>query len=160
MAARPETGKARIRAGARENLLTKSAARAILAPMDQPVRKARVLIAEDEALSALEISEALEALGHEVIGVTDSGAAVLRQAIEEEPDVVILDIHLKSFTDGIDAAMKLRLLKPIPVIFITAYSDPEIRSRAWGVRPVAFFIKPIETFMLAREIDKVMSAKT
>jgi two-component system, response regulator PdtaR len=127
--------------------------------MDQPARKARVLIAEDEALSALEIREALEGLGHTVIGVTDSGDAVLRQAIEMEPDVVVLDIHLKSFTDGIDAAMKLKLLKPVPVIFITAYSDPEIRSRAQGVAPAAFFIKPIESILLAKEIDKIMSAK-
>jgi two-component system, response regulator PdtaR len=127
--------------------------------MANTVRKARVLLVEDEALAALEIREGLEELGHSVMDIMESGDAVLQAALKADPDVVILDIHLKSFTDGIDAADRLQMLKPVPIIFITGYLDAEIRERAMRCKPAAYLIKPVETRILAREIDKIMAAR-
>jgi CheY-like chemotaxis protein len=125
--------------------------------MEATAHKARILLAEDEAIAALEIKESLEALGHSVISVTDSGDAILRAAAEAELDLVILDIHLKSFTDGIDAATRLKMLRPVPVIFITGYVDREVRERAMRVNPAAYLVKPIDSAAFAQAIQNVLS---
>ncbi len=126
--------------------------------MNPSPRKARVLLVEDEALAALEIRECLEDLGHTVTDVMESGDAVLQAALKDPPDLVIMDIHLKSFTDGIDVASRLRMLKKIPVIFITGYVDAEIRERAMRLGPSAYLVKPIEMDVLSREVDKALAA--
>jgi two-component system, response regulator PdtaR len=124
--------------------------------MKESPRKARVLLVEDEALAALEIRESLEELGHTVTDVMESGDAVLQSALKDPPDVIVMDIHLKSFTDGIDVASRLEMLKRIPVIFITGYVDAEIRERAMRLSPAAYLVKPIEMSVLAREVEKAL----
>jgi two-component system, response regulator PdtaR len=124
--------------------------------MEPSPRKARILLVEDEALAALEIRESLEELGHTVTDVMESGDAVLHSALKDPPDVIIMDIHLKSFTDGIDVASRLEMLKRIPVIFITGYVDAEIRERAMRLSPAAYLVKPIEMDVLAREVEKAL----
>jgi CheY-like chemotaxis protein len=119
-------------------------------------RKARILLVEDEALAALEIRESLEELGHTVTDVMESGDAVLQSALKDPPDVIVMDIHLKSFTDGIDVASRLEMLRRIPVIFITGYLDAEIRERAMRLSPAAYLVKPIEMSVLAREVEKAL----
>jgi CheY-like chemotaxis protein len=104
---------------------------------------ARILVVEDEAIAALEMKETLERLGNEVPAVISSGDEVLGAALKHKPDLVVMDIHLRSFIDGIDAAERLKMLGRIPIIYVTAYPSADIRERASKTNPKAYLLKPV-----------------
>ncbi|MEZ4483049.1 MAG: response regulator [Syntrophotaleaceae bacterium] len=89
----------------------------------------KVLLVEDEAITALAVNMALENLGY----VTCQPAATGRQALDsleqEKPDVVLMDINLTGDLDGIETA-RLMLQRSRPaIIFITGYSSEEVLEK-------------------------------
>ena len=103
-----------------------------------------VLIVEDELLIAAELKDIVTALGYAVCATTDSGEEAIRVAQEKQPSVALMDITLVGEMDGIEAAQKLRERFQIPVVFITAHSDPEILQRAKVTKPYGYIIKPFQ----------------
>jgi two-component system cell cycle sensor histidine kinase/response regulator CckA len=113
---------------------------------------AKILIVEDEWLVAQGISENLQDLGYEVAGMASSGEEALRLAAESQPDLVVMDILLQGDMDGIDAAEHLRRRFHLPVVFLTAYADPQTLARAKVAEPYGYILKPFEV----RELHSAM----
>jgi CheY-like chemotaxis protein len=124
--------------------------------MDTVEAKPRVLIVEDEAIVGLEISDSLKRMGYDVCPVIGSGDKVLESALTQHPDIILMDIRLKSFTDGIDAGVRVKMLRDIPIIYMTAYADECMRTRAEHTHPAAYLLKPVENDVLKREIDAAL----
>ncbi len=120
---------------------------------------ARVLIVEDEPIAALELKESVEALGHQVTGVVESADEVLVQAFRAKPELVLMDINLRSYSDGIDAASRLRVFSPAPLIFVTAYGDHALRERAKSAGAAAYLVKPVDQARLEEAIALALAAK-
>ena len=70
--------------------------------------EARILIVEDEAITALDERETLEEMGYEVVGIVDTGEAAIEKTGELQPDVVLMDITLKTEMTGQEAAWQIR----------------------------------------------------
>ncbi|HET7838222.1 MAG TPA: SpoIIE family protein phosphatase [Rectinemataceae bacterium] len=115
--------------------------------------KARILIVEDEALSALAIKSYLEDCGFSVGEVLSSGEEAVAAAAETEPDVVLMDIKLDGPIDGVEAAERITKGLRIPVIFLTAYSDSETLRRASLTEPFGYVVKPIDERALSAAIE-------
>lgn len=105
--------------------------------------KKRILIVEDQALLAAIIEEQLEKVGYEVMGVVSSGEKAIEQAIEDKPDLIIMDIILKGEIDGITAVEEIHRDSPIPVIYMTASSDIETIQRANNTKHKGYLKKPV-----------------
>jgi DNA-binding response OmpR family regulator len=120
-------------------------------------QKPRILVVEDEPIVGLEISDSLERMGYSVCPVVSSGDKVLEAALRENPDLILMDIKLKSFTDGIDASVRVKMVKNTPVIYMTAFSD--IGMRAERTNPAAYLLKPVENDILKREIDAALGIR-
>ena len=105
----------------------------------------RILIIEDEALVARDIQSRLRQLGYEVLGLAHSPRQALELAEKTRPDLLLCDIHLKDEVDGIDVAETITRNRPVPVVFLTAYSDRETVTRAKSITPYGYVLKPIET---------------
>ena len=105
----------------------------------------RILIIEDEALVARDIQSRLRQLGYEVAGLAHNPRQALELARQAKPNLLICDIHLKDEVDGIQVAETITRDVPMPVIFLTAYSDRETVTRAKSVTPYGYVLKPIET---------------
>lgn len=103
----------------------------------------RIIIAEDERLIAMGLAAVLRELGHEVQAVCSSGAACVQKARELRPDLVFMDICMETRMAGIDAAREIRESGGAPVIFTTAYDDPETAAAAAGTEPAGFLVKPL-----------------
>ena len=58
--------------------------------------KRRIVIAEDEPLARLDLSQMLENLGHEVVGQAGDGQTAVDLARELKPDLVIMDIKIRA----------------------------------------------------------------
>lgn len=120
------------------------------------MRKIKALIAEDEPIAGLDLKETLEGIGCEVVGIVTGGDAVVESVARYRPDLVIMDINLRSFIDGIDAAERITLFGSIPVIFVTAYSDPELRLRAMRTKPAGYLVKPVREEALRDCVEAVI----
>jgi diguanylate cyclase (GGDEF)-like protein/PAS domain S-box-containing protein len=107
-------------------------------------RSVRIQIVEDERIVALDLRAGLEELGYEVVGIASNEPDALRLARHTEPDLVLMDIHLDRGSDGISAARKLREMLAVPVIFLSAYGEPETLKRAAEAAPYGYLLKPYE----------------
>jgi DNA-binding NarL/FixJ family response regulator len=106
--------------------------------------KPRVLIVEDDAMIAWDMSLSLEAAGFEVCGIVSNGAAALEQAREIGPDVVLMDVNLKEGMDGIETARAIRERRAdTPIIFVTGFGDPETSARIRALNPNGYLLKPV-----------------
>ena len=103
---------------------------------------AKIFIVEDEAIVAESLCDQLEKLGYIVTGNAPSGEEALRKIKKELPDLVLMDIMLEGEMDRVEVAQQIRELYGIPVIFLTAYSDPETLGRAKLTEPFGYLIKP------------------
>ncbi len=102
----------------------------------------RILIAEDEAITATALKSELVSLGYDVVGVTDTAEDVVRAAGELQPDVVFMDITLKGVLDGITAAVAIRGRTGAPVVFLTAHADEKTMKRSVFAGPFEYILKP------------------
>ncbi len=85
----------------------------------------RLLIVEDEALfrDMLKRTLSLEP-GFEVVGVAEDGETGVRLALENKPDVVLMDIELPGQIDGIEAATEIK--KKLPdtgIVILSVHAD-------------------------------------
>ena len=80
-----------------------------------------VLLIEDDPAIREGLELGLRHLGHAVESAAD-GPAGLLLAVEQSPDVVILDVMLPGL-DGFEVCRRLRAAGPTPIIMLTARSD-------------------------------------
>jgi CheY-like chemotaxis protein len=83
-----------------------------------------------------------------VVAIAISADEALNIASSERPDVVLMDIRLAGPRDGIDAAQEIYSRLGIGSIFVTANTDPETRTRAQAIKPIAFLEKPLTEYRL------------
>ena len=105
---------------------------------------ARILVAEDERIVAMDIRSQLTGLGYKVTATAASGEDALVATASQRPDLVLMDIRLDGDMDGIEAAEAIRARLDIPVVFLTAYSDQETLDRAKRSAPFGYILKPFE----------------
>ena len=106
-------------------------------------RKARILIVEDEAIIALDISQMLQKLGHTILDTVMTGEEAIGKAASLRPDLVLMDIQLAGKIDGITAAVRIREAHDIPVMFLTGNTDEATLERAKAAAPSGYLPKPI-----------------
>lgn len=103
-----------------------------------------ILVVEDERIIAKGIEKRLKGLGYEVTGLASTGEEAIRQATEGRPDLILMDIHLGSGMDGVEAANLIRTRLGTPIVFLTAHSDEATLQRAKVTEPSGFILKPYE----------------
>ncbi|MDA0346757.1 MAG: response regulator [Verrucomicrobia bacterium] len=108
------------------------------------MKEAKILIVEDEGITAEDIKDYLKSLGHDVIGICSTGEDAIEKARELDPDLVLMDIMLAGVVDGIQAAEIIREQDGIPVVYLTAYSDPQTLQRAKITEPYGYILKPFD----------------
>lgn len=118
----------------------------------------RVMIVEDEAITAMATGAMLKRLGHVVAASVSSGEAALEAFRRQHPDLVLMDIRLDGEMDGIETAREIRRDSEVPVVFVSAYVDEQTRRRAAETRPFAFMPKPLDEFELHTLFDKLRGA--
>lgn len=123
--------------------------------MDQ--EKLRIIIVEDEYVTALELEDRLKAMGYQVIAVTETGEDAVNKAHELKPDLMLIDIKLKGFMDGIQAAELIKNKLNIPIIFLTAFADNETLIRAKKVTPYGYLLKPFDERELYTTIEMAIN---
>jgi diguanylate cyclase (GGDEF)-like protein len=108
----------------------------------------RILIVEDEAITAMDLGAELRDMGYEVCGTVDAVGAAVEAALREKPQLVLMDVRLGGGGDGIEAARRIAEIEDTAVVFLTAHSDDATLNRALAVSPYGYIVKPFR----AREL--------
>jgi len=88
-----------------------------LAKTNQFMTEARIMIVEDERITAEHLQEILSELGYTVTAAVANAADAIREAQNTSPDLILMDIHIEGTMDGIDAARIIRERFHIPVVY-------------------------------------------
>lgn len=106
------------------------------------MQKIKIGIVEDEMIIALGIANTLQELGYDVTEPAGSYTEALHMIATEKPDLLLIDIQLSGYRDGIDLAASIRADTGIPFIFLTANADQATVKKAKDVYPQAYLVKP------------------
>ena len=100
------------------------------------------VVVDDEILIARDLAAQVRNLGYQVTGVFTSLTKANALIASDPPDIVLMDIHLGTEQDGIDAAEPIYADFGIPTVYITAYSDESTLHRAQKTHPLGYILKP------------------
>jgi response regulator NasT len=106
-------------------------------------RSLRIVVADDERDMRDYFQKILPLLGHQVVAVAEDGLQLVEACRAARPDLVITDIKMPDM-DGIEAATRIYRDSPVPVILVSAHSDPGFIARAEADHILAYLVKPIK----------------
>ena len=117
--------------------------------------KPRIMVVEDENITALDLADKLKDLGYEIVAVVASGSLAIENARKLRPDLILMDIMLKGDMDGIEVMESIEDLF-IPVVYLTSYSDKKTLKRARETSPYGYIIKPYNEAELKTTIEMAL----
>lgn len=118
---------------------------------------ANILVVEDERIVALDLQQSLQSMGYSVVGTAATQAEAVLLAMSYKPELILMDINLQRGGDGIEAAHEIAQFSEIPVVFLTAYAEPEILRRASAVAPYGYLVKPVQPRELNAAVQMVLA---
>lgn len=104
--------------------------------------KVRVLICEDEGLTALRLQASVTKLGYEVVGEARDGEEAVATAARLKPDAILMDIRMPKL-DGIAATQQIMQNRPTAIVMITAYNERELVDAALRAGASGYLVKPV-----------------
>lgn len=113
----------------------------------------RVLIVEDEALIAKDIQYILEDEEYVVSGIAYNSKKALEELRGNTPDIILLDIQLKSDLTGIQLAKLINEQYQLPFIFITSHADRSTIEEVKSTNPMGYLVKPFEERTLITTLE-------
>ena len=116
----------------------------------------KVLIIEDEAIISFGYRLQIERMGFEVIGVARSSAEAEALIALERPDLMIMDVYLKGPKTGLELAQEIHAKDPIPVVFLTASTKPEVVEAIRALKDSQYLAKPISSDGLSDVLERFL----
>ncbi len=116
----------------------------------------RVVIADDEAVIRMGLTQIVTSLGHRVVGTAANGQIALDVTQQLKPDLLLLDIKMPVI-DGLTVAEKLAEEMPLPIIMLTAYSERSLIERAANASVMGYLVKPIYENKLGPTIEVALA---
>ncbi len=117
----------------------------------------RVVIADDEPITRMDLAGMLKELGLTVVGEAGDGFDAIEVCRKQKPDVVFLDVKMPVF-DGFSAGETI-IKEDLAccVILLTAYSDRDSIERAKQVGVMGYLVKPVEQRFLLPTIEVALA---
>jgi DNA-binding NarL/FixJ family response regulator len=123
------------------------------------MKRPRILLADDHVL----IAQALEHLLHtefDVVATVADGRALLKAAVDLQPEVVVVDIGMP-LLNGLDAGEQLKELRPeIKVIYLTQNRDPRLAVEAFRRKASGYLLKDSAASELTTAIRQALQGRS
>lgn len=113
----------------------------------------RILIVEDERITAEDLHDILTDLGYHVTGIVSSGAEAIQAVERDRPDLALMDIRIKGEMDGTETARVLNERFGVPVVYLTAHADRDTLQRAKRAKPLGYIVKPFQESELQASVE-------
>jgi CheY-like chemotaxis protein len=118
----------------------------------------KILIADDSRFQVALLSNSVEERGFEVVSALDALQAWMT-AIRSFPDAIVLDINMPGGS-GIEVLKRLRIstkTRHIPVVVVSANTEPEVEQLAKNLGAADFFHKPVDPTRLCETLSRLLS---
>jgi prevent-host-death family protein len=112
----------------------------------------RVLIAEDEVLLALALSDQLRRRGFEVVGIARDGQEAVELSREQRPDAVLMDIRMP-VVDGIEATRRIMAERQTCIVVLSALAEYDAIGRAQEAGARGYLVKPANVEQIVQALE-------
>jgi two-component system, response regulator PdtaR len=116
----------------------------------------RVLVVEDNVFVAQQCQCALTKAGYEVTGIVTTAEDAVERALQQRPDMVLMDIYLRGPRDGVEAALEIFERSGIRSIYASSASDAKMQARAALSQPLAWLPKPFNDRKLVATVHAAL----
>lgn len=127
----------------------------------EELKKSKIMIVDDEQINILVVAEHLMANGYRNLVHTNDSAQALALASRENPDVLLLDIHMPRLS-GFDILQQIRgdaIISRTPIIILTSSTDEDEKLRALDLGATDFLHKPVHCGELLARLRNILMAK-
>jgi len=122
-------------------------------------QRPRLLLADDHTLIAEACKHLLEP-EFEVVGIAENGRTLLKTALEQKPDIVVLDIAMPRM-NGLDAGTRIKQLLPATkLVYLTMNTAPEVAAEAFRRGASAYVVKNAAASELITAIRRTMASES
>lgn len=103
----------------------------------------KILIVEDDLISAEYLKEILKREGYEIVDILTKGKEAIEKCKDSDIDLILMDIMLEDNVSGCEAAVEIKNINPkIKIIFLTAYAEEEMIEYAYEAEAYGYLTKP------------------
>ncbi len=120
------------------------------------MNKTQILIVEDEGIVAKDLQGMLRRLGYHVPATVGTGELAIQTALQNQPDLILMDIQLRGSMDGVQASAAITSQQDVPILYLTANSDEATLQRAKATGPFGFLVKPFEERAIQAGIEMAL----
>ncbi len=113
----------------------------------------KVLIVEDDPIVGMHIQSVLRKANYEILGLLTTGLEAIDFVKSETPGIILMDVMLEGFYDGIETSIEINKIKNIPVIYLTGLNDSSTINRAKITFPYSFMSKPFAEMELLANVE-------
>lgn len=117
------------------------------------MKKAEILIVEDDILTANIIRKYLTANGYDVTAIAPNATRTFCELEKVKPDLILMDIVLRNSIDGIEIAKLVKEKYDIPIIYLTSDSSESTIDRAKITEPFGYLVKPVDSKILITNVE-------
>jgi len=112
-----------------------------------------ILIVENESIVARDLSMTLSRLGHNIVGIANSGERAISLAKEFNPQMILMDINLGVGISGIEAGNKINKKVKTAIVYLTAFADEKTLEKAKETDRYGYLLKPYSATSLKTTIE-------
>lgn len=124
---------------------------------EAPERK-KIMVIEDDPIVSMAMENLLAEAGYVMLSSCARGEDAPAMAERHRPDLILADVKLAGIVDGVEAVAAIRARSDVPVIFVTAHTDPATRERMHAVGAADILAKPVPDFLLVRAVAAALSS--
>ena len=117
------------------------------------MKSIKILIVEDQFLTAERMKYALETRGYKVTGIAASGLDAMSMMANEPAEIILMDIRLNGKIEGIITAKAIQERYPVTIIYITELNDQKIFQDAKETFPRNYLLKPFHDNSIFNAIE-------
>jgi AmiR/NasT family two-component response regulator len=120
----------------------------------------KIVIADDEPITRMDIREMLEEAGYDVVGEASDGFDAIEMCKKFLPNIVIMDIKMP-LLDGINAS-KIIIQENLAdgIILLSAYSDANFVEKAKEAGVIGYLVKPLDNKSLIPAVEVALAKAT
>jgi len=117
--------------------------------------KVKMLVVEDDQISAIELQMLIKELDYDLLALVDNSEDVFQILKKEKPDIILMDIQIRGSMNGIEVAKAIEEEK-IPIIFITSFIDKSTFNKAKEIKNFGYLVKPFNHLTLESMIEAAL----
>ena len=111
-------------------------------------KRLKILLVEDEVITGSSLKMGLEEMGYDVCPLATQGARAYELALEERPDVILMDVNLPGGENGIQTAQRILREFETQILFLTGYHDDDVITQINAMNPLGYFVKPVSALRI------------